>query len=366
MDRLARAVVAAVLATAAAGCGDPLVVIGDSPGIVRIVAGVPDSAGDRLGERATETLLNTPRGVAIGASGVVYIADYENARLLAVASSGRVEILVDGDEQTEGPGLQGPDGLFLDGDRLLIADSKDHRIWQLELASGDLTPIAGTGLRGFSADSIDPLQADLDTPTGVLRAPDGRLCFSEFFAHRVRCIESNGMLVTLAGDGLAGSIGDSGPARQARLRRPAGIAEADGVLYIADSGNHRIRAVDIESSVIQTLAGTGAAGFGGDGDAAVDALLDTPLAVAPSPDRRLLFIADSRNHRIRTVNLETLTISTFAGTGGETFNGDLRAAGETALSQPTAVAVSPTGFLHISDTGHHIVRRCAVAFVTLP
>jgi sugar lactone lactonase YvrE len=341
-------------------------VIGDSPGIVRIVAGVPDSAGDRLGERATETLLNAPRGVAISEAGVVYIADHENERLLAVASSGRVDILVDGRGQAEGPRLQGPDGLFLAGELLLIADPKGHRIWQLELTSGKLTPIAGTGLRGFSADSIDPLQADLDTPTGVLRTPDERLCFSELFAHRVRCIEPDGMLVTLAGDGVAGSVGDGGPARQARLRRPAGIAEADGVLYIADSGNNRIRAVVLETSVIWTVAGVGVAGFGGDGDLAVEALLDTPLAVALSPDRRLVFIADSQNHRIRTVNLETLTISTYAGTGGQTFQEDLLAAGETALSQPTAVAVSPAGFLYISDTGHHIVRRCAIVFVALP
>jgi sugar lactone lactonase YvrE len=325
-------------------------VIGDSPGIVRIVAGVPDSAGDRLGERATETLLNAPRGVAISEAGVVYIADHENERLLAVASSGRVDILVDGRGQAEGPRLQGPDGLFLAGELLLIADPKGHRIWQLELTSGKLTPIAGTGLRGFSADSIDPLQADLDTPTGVLRTPDERLCFSELFAHRVRCIEPDGMLVTLAGDGVAGSVGDGGPARQARLRRPAGIAEADGVLYIADSGNNRIRAVVLETSVIWTVAGVGVAGFGGDGDLAVEALLDTPLAVALSPDRRLVFISDS----------------TYAGTGGQTFQEDLLAAGETALSQPTAVAVSPAGFLYISDTGHHIVRRCAIVFVALP
>jgi sugar lactone lactonase YvrE len=304
--------------------------------------------------------------VAISEAGVVYIADHENERLLAVASSGRVDILVDGRGQAEGPRLQGPDGLFLAGELLLIADPKGHRIWQLELTSGKLTPIAGTGLRGFSADSIDPLQADLDTPTGVLRTPDERLCFSELFAHRVRCIEPDGMLVTLAGDGVAGSVGDGGPARQARLRRPAGIAEADGVLYIADSGNNRIRAVVLETSVIWTVAGVGVAGFGGDGDLAVEALLDTPLAVALSPDRRLVFIADSQNHRIRTVNLETLTISTYAGTGGQTFQEDLLAAGETALSQPTAVAVSPAGFLYISDTGHHIVRRCAIVFVALP
>lgn len=349
------------------GCGDPFVVVGDAPGTVRIVAGVPDSVGDGLAERGTEILLDTPLGLAAGADGTVYIADHNNARILAVASSGRVDIVVEGNTAQQELRLMGPDGLVLDGrGGLVIADPESHRIWRLEIGTSELAPLVGTGVRGAAPDTADALLADLDTPTGIAIASDGRVYFTEFLAHRVRRLEPDGTIVTVAGDGFPGFAGDGGPAALARLRRPAGIAIADGVLYIADSGNHRIRAVDTETWLISTLAGQGLAGFDGDGGSAAGAKLDAPLAVAVSSDARTLFIADSNNHRIRAVNLRTMVISTFAGTGDDRFNGDLLAAGETAISSPRGITVSPLDFLYISDTGHHIVRRTAVRFFSAP
>lgn len=366
MGRVYAAVTVAAALTALSGCGDPLVVIGDSPGIVRIVAGVPDQAGDSLAVRATESELDTPLGLAADAEEVVYVADHRNRRVLAVASSGEIEALVDHSRRTEEPRLRGPDGLALDGGGLVIADPDGHRVWRLELESGTFAPIAGSGVRGTSTDTVDALEANLHTPTGVAVGADGRVYFSEVGAHRVRRIEPDGTLVTVAGAGIAGFSGDGGPATLARMARPAGLAVANGVLYISDSGNHRIRAVDLGTSIISTVVGQGVAGFGGDGGRADGAKLDTPLAVAVSSNAGLLFIADSDNQRVRVVSMETLTIWTFAGTGDENFNGDLLPAGQTTLKEPRGLAVSPLGLLYISDSGHHLVRRTAVTFVAAP
>ena len=361
MEGRARSAALALAAVLVAGCGDPLVVIGDSPGIVRIVAGIADSAGTRVGPIGTESLLFGPQGVAVGDDGVLYIADANNARILAVASSGAIEALVD---RQAAPGFREPDGLALDGQGgLVVADRRGHRIWRLDLSSGELVAIAGTGIRGSTPDTAIATLADINEPAGVAVATDGGVYFSDVGTHRVRVIQPDGALLTFAGSGLVGLSGDGGPATAARLRRPAGLTLSPETLYIADSGNHRIRAVDLGDRTISTLAGTGNPAFAGDDGPAEDAKLNTPIAVAVSADGSTLFIADSKNHRIRLVNLRTLTIATFAGTGDQAFNGDLLEAGTTALDEPLGVTVSPLGFLYISDTEHHIVRRTAVQFI---
>lgn len=357
------ALTAAVLATA---CGDPLVVVGDSPGIMRVVAGIPDSAGHQLGERATQSLLNAPFGVIAAELGVVYIADHSNSRILEVTSAGSVQAVTAASGGTE-PALQGPAGLAIDSDgRLLIADQAGHRVLLLDLTSGVMTAIAGTGTRGADVDTVDAILASLDSPTGVALAADGTIYFSEASAHRIRRLDPGGLLTTYAGTGSPGASGDGGQAVSARLRNPAGLAIADGVMYLADSGNHRIRAIDLNTEVITTIAGAGADGFGGDGGPAIDALLSQPLAVSIVSGSAFLYVADSGNHRIRAVDLRTQNISTFAGTGETNFNGDLLAAGESTLSDPHGLSLAPSGFLYVSDSGHHIVRRVATAFVAVP
>jgi DNA-binding beta-propeller fold protein YncE len=172
------------------------------------------------------------------------------------------------------------------------------------------------------------------------------------------------VLVTFAGNGVPGFAGDEGPARHASLNRPRGLALAGGTLYIADSENHRIRAVDLASSVITTVAGTGDPGFGGDGGDPLRALLDAPAAVSTTADGALLFIAEPNNRRIRLVDLRADRIVTFAGNGESEFGGDLRSAGETALSAPMGVATSPLEVLFIADSGHDIVLRTTIGLRT--
>ena len=348
------------LALLVGACGDPVVIIGDSPGTLRIVAGIPDVAGDSLGDRALESMLNLPQGLAAADDGTVYISDRDNARILELRADGTIAVLVD-------ENLRVPDGLSLDGrGGLLLADPFDQRIQRVDLATGDMVPIAGTGQRGTSPDSVDALEAALTTPSDVAVGPDGRVYFAETGTHRVRRIEPDGVLVTVAGRGTPGFSGDGGPARQAFLSEPAGLVFGEGVLYISDSGNNRIMAIQLRDSLITTIAGVGTPGFAGDGGPATDALLDHPTALAIANNAAVLYIADTGNHRIRAVNLATGTISTIAGNGTEEFNGDLLPAGATALASPRGLGASAFGLLYISDSGHHVVRRTPIAFQGLP
>jgi DNA-binding beta-propeller fold protein YncE len=167
----------------------------------------------------------------------------------------------------------------------------------------------------------------------------------------------DGTLSTVAGTGQAGFSGDGGPAVDAEIDFPAGLDIASGRLFIADAGNHRIRAVDLQTGRIETIAGTGAVGFAGDGGNPLAASLSDPRDVAASADGRTLYIADRGNHRIRLVSVGASLINTFAGSGDTEFAGDLIDAGAVGLSSPLGVATSPFGLVLISDTDHHIVWR---------
>lgn len=363
MDRSVTAL-ASVLALGSLACGEPLVAIGDAPGLLRIVAGVPDSSGSRIGEVARRSLLDTPQGLAVGRDETLYIADTENGRILAVTTSGGIQIVIDVAAGSTGP--REPVGVAVNaiGD-LIVADTEGHRVWRVDSNGAGAEPIAGSGAPGSAPDTVtDALEAALLEPSGLAVDPNGRVFFSEIGGHRVRRLDPDGQLVTVAGDGQPGFSGDGGRAERARLRRPAGLSLAAGVLYVADSGNHRVRAVELEAGIIRTVAGSGVPDFAGDGGLAVEASLERPQSVTVSDDGSVLFIADTNNHRIRLINLDTGMITTFAGNGDEAFNGDLRDAGLTALSSPSGLALSPLGFLFVSDTGHHIVRRAAVRFIS--
>ena len=367
MGLTARAVIGGLLAVWSFGCGDPFVVVGDAPGVVRIVAGVATVAGDSVAPQATDSELNDPRGLVVDADGVLYIADNGNVRIVAVTPANEIEVILDHEQRRTQPRMRRPDGLALDtGGRLLIADPEAHQVFRVDPDNPDATfeLIAGTGTRGIAPDTVPALQADLDEPRGVAAAADGHIYFTERNRHVVRRLDLDGRMITVAGTGDGGFGGDGGPALAARLFRPTGLTLGDGVLYVADSGNNRVRALDLTTGVIETVAGSGGLGFSGDGGPAEDAFMDDPQAVATADGSAILFIADTGNQRIRTVDLGTGEIETFAGSGESEFGGDLIAAAEAGLESPLGLTLSSFNLLFISDTGHHIVLRTAVGFLT--
>ena len=236
---------------------------------------------------------------------------------------------------------------------LYIADTNNDRIRKVDSA-GTITTIAGTGERRFGGDGGPAIQAQLDAPSGVVVDGAGNLYIADRANHRIRKVDSTGTITTIAGTGERGFGGDGGPATQARLNYPYGVAvDGAGNLYIADLANHRIRKVD-STGTITTFAGTGERGFGGDGGPASQAQLNFPTGVAVD-EAGNLYIADWSNARIRKVD-GTGTITTIAGTGERGFSGDSGPATQAQLDDPTGVAVDGAGTLYIADASNHRIR----------
>lgn len=356
-----RAFAAALACVLATGCGDPVLVLGDIPGTMRLVAGIPDSAGSAVGSTPLESQLGGPRGLAVDSDGTVFVASRDTRMVQRFRSGGSFEILADADACAASLCLERPAAVLPDGlGGLYISDQTTHAVFRLALGSGTLELVAGSGAPGVSPDGAPALGSPLSTPVGIALDPSGRLYIAESGSGLVRRVESDGTLATVAGSGARGSEGDGGPATEASLGRPHGLALAGGRLFIADQLEHRVRVVDLAAGTIDAFAGSGTLGFGGDGGPATAAALNAPTALALGLDATVLFIADTGNHRIRRVRLGTGTIRTFAGTGDTAFNGELLDAGSTSLAEPGGVAATPEGQLYIADTGHHVVWRVTI------
>ena len=177
-------------------------------------------------------------------------------------------------------GLDFPHGVAVDAvGNFFIADTEKRRIRKVDVSSGVSTTVAGTGAAGFSGDDGPATAATLDLPLGLAVDPSGNLYIADSQNHSIRRVDaSSGIITTVAGIGVAGFSGDDGPAVDADLHYPAGVAvDAAGNLFIVDCSNHRIRRVDFATGIITTVAGTGEAGFSGDGGPATAASLASPF-----------------------------------------------------------------------------------------
>lgn len=214
--------------------------------------------------------------------------------------------------------------------------------------------MAGTGGFGSGGDGGPATDAELFLPTDVAADGNGNLYITTF-GDRVRKVDSDGIITTVVGTGDPGSGGDGGPATEAQLDNPLGVSvDGDGELYIADFNNHRVRKVDSDG-IITTVVGSGQAGFSGDEGPAIDAQLNEPASAVVN--EASLYIADSRNARIRKVD-SSGTITTVAGGGDpEDGIGDGGLATQAQLDYPTGVAVRGDGTLYIADQAQHRVRR---------
>ena len=272
-------------------------------------------------------------------------------RISTVAGGGKDG---DGGEATAAH-LRSPYGVALDGaGNLYIADSSSHRIRKVD-STGTISTVAGTGVAGFSGDGDAASAAQLDDPWGVALDGAGNLYIADTDNLRIRKVDSTGTISTVAGTGARGSSGDGGPATAAQLRSPSKVAlDGAGNLYIADTNNQRIRKVD-STGTISTVAGTGAAGFSGDGGPATTAQLSFPWDMAVDGAGNL-YIADTNNQRIRKVD-STGTISTVAGTGAAGFSGDGGPATAAQLHGPSKVALDGAGNLYIADWLNNRIRK---------
>jgi sugar lactone lactonase YvrE len=314
--------------------------------------------------------LYSPSGVAVDATGNLFIADMRNHRIrkvqatvvTTVVGTGEIGGAGDGGPST-GAQLWGPGGIAVDASgNLFIADQLNRRIRKVETSTGLITTVAGTGEYGFAGDGGPATGAQFWSPAGIAVDATGNLFITDQADHRIRKVEhATGLITTVAGTGERGFTGDGGPATSARLASPTGVAvDESGNLVIADQLNHRIRKVEAATGLITTVAGTGESGFSGDGGPATSAELSTPAGIAVDATGNL-FIADQGNHRIRKVKAATGLITTVAGTGESGFTGDGGLATSARLAKPAGIAVDATGNLFIADQGNHRIREIVMS-----
>lgn len=211
---------------------------------------------------------------------------------------------------------------------------------------------------GYSGDNGPATQAQLNHPAGMALDRAGNLFIADTLNHRVRkLVSATGTIVTLAGSGTAGYSGDGGPAAAAQLSQPGGLAiDSEGNLYIADAGASVIRKVDARSGMISTVAGTGKAGFAGDQGPAIAAQLNSPRGVSVDTQGNL-FIADTGNQRVRELAARNGIITTIAGNGSKGYSGDGGPSARAQLNKPYAIAIDAAGNLYIADSGNGAVRK---------
>ncbi|MFI8812664.1 MULTISPECIES: NHL domain-containing protein [unclassified Streptomyces] len=315
---------------------------------------------------AAEAQLDRPYGVAVDSTGTLYISDYNNHRIRKITTDGKISTVAGagaGYRGDNGPAasalLNSPREVAVDSaGTVYITDAGNHRVRKIT-ADGTISTVAGSGTAGFSGDGGQAVRAQLNYPLGVAVDSAGTLYISDYRNSRVRKVTTDGKISTVAGSGTEGFKGDGAAAVSAQLKNPYGLA-VDGAddLYITDAGNHRVRKVAADGT-ISTVAGTGTAGFGGDDGPAVSAQLNFPLA-AVVDTAGTLYISDYNNHRVRKVAADG-TISTVAGTGTAGFGGDGGPAVSAQLNKPFGLAVDCVDTLYIADHFNHRVRKIASA-----
>ena len=309
--------------------------------------------------------LSDPRGVAIDSTGCLYIANRFGQQILKVNPVGNISIIAgtgswgfsgDGGAATSAK-LYNPSGVAVDASgNVYIADDSNNRVRKIN-PSGVISTFAGTGVAGFSGDGGAASSAQLNGPTGVVVDALGNLFIAERYNHVIRKVNPSGIISTFAGTGTSGFNGDGGAATNAQLFNPSGLAfDLLGNLYIADI-SCRIRKVNT-AGIISTFAGTGIQGYSGDGGAATSAQLGSSCGVAVDASGNV-YIAENGNQLIRKVNTAGI-ISTFAGTGTCNFSGDWGPAISAQLCNPTGIAIDTSGNVYIADNNNQRVREICI------
>jgi len=333
-----------------------------APGDIFTFAGTGAASFGGDGGPATSATLRQPTAVAWLADGSALVADFANHRIRRISPGGRITTVAgtgaDGYSGDGGPAtsarLSWPIDVEPTADGgFLIADLGNKRVRRVSPA-GLITTVAGTGQGGSQGDGGPATLARLGAPTGVAVTTDGGFLVADANANRVRRVSPDGTITRVAGDGTAGGAGDGGSAVAAQLNVPVGVAALpDGGFLVAEYEGQRVRRVSA-AGVITRVAGTGTAGFSGDGGAATAARLNKPVGVSTTSDGGFL-IGDSLNGRVRKVSADG-TMATVAGSGDPGYAGDGAPAVVARLRSPSAAVENTSGAILIADTVDNRLR----------
>lgn len=295
----------------------------------------------------------SPLGIGFDVRGNLLIADGANHRIRVVTES---DSIID---TLAGNGLvtYDPRGLAVSGDIIYFSDTNNHRIRKFNTSTGEVALVAGDGQARFAGDGDSALTASLNSPRGIVLDSAGNLYIADSGNHRVRRVGPDGKITTVAGNGTGAVETDDGAqATSASLYEPVDVAlDSAGALYIVERLGHRVRKATIGGS-ITTVAGTGAVGAPGeDGGPAVASPLNYPQAITVAPSGTLL-VADSGNQVVRRIGADG-SIKTVAGNNAAGFGRDGGPATEAFLNTPTGLAVDTEGNIYIGDTDNDVLRR---------
>jgi len=337
-------------------------------GIINTVAGTGGYGLSGDGNPATNASLWYPYNLAFDAGGNFYIADSDNLRVRKVNASGTITTVAGngakGYAGNNGPAtnasLYYPSGVAVDASgNVYIADDENYRVRKVS-AKGVITTLAGTGSGAYSGDNGAATNAAVNYPQGVACDAAGNVYIADTFNNRIRKVGTNGIITTVAGNGTPAYSGNNGAATSASLYWPSGVTvDTAGNLFIADTLNERVRKVGT-NGIITTVAGNGVAGYGGDGGLGTSASLSGPAAVAVDSWGNI-YIADNNNNLIRRVATNGVitsvagNVASAGGSGG--YSGDGTAATNAWLASPQGVGFDAAGNLYISDTINNRVRR---------
>ncbi|MFA8016316.1 SMP-30/gluconolactonase/LRE family protein [Bremerella cremea] len=353
--------------------------------------------------------------VSLVAASVVQATDYGD--IVTVAGTGQKQVSANAGPvdqvnigQTFGV-LIGPD------DALYVCEVENHRVLRVDLKTKQVTTVAGNGTKGYAGDGGPATEAQLNEPYEVRFADNGDMYFVEMRNHVIRKVDAKtGIISTVGGTGKAGYSGDGGPAAKAQFNQPHSIdLSADNQkLFVADIGNHRIRAIDLASGTVQSIAGngekklpvdgqtmegkpilgpralfvdgndlwialreghsvwrldlssgkiehvacSGKQGYSGDGGSAKEATMNGPKGIAKAPNGKL-YVVDTENQVIREIDVQNDRIRTVAGVGpkGRGFSGDGGPATQAKMDRPHGIGIGADNALYIGDTNNHRVRK---------
>jgi uncharacterized protein (TIGR03437 family) len=371
-------------------------------GIISTISGTGNTAAIASGDGVATTLsMISPTGVTADSSGNIYVSELGTNRIRKIDTSGNITTAIgDGILGYAGDGgpankveMNQPTAVAIDGSgNIYFADSNNNRV--RKLGGSNVTTVAGNGQLSHSGDGLAATLAQLNAPQGVAVDPSGNFYIADTVNNVVRKVGTNGVIANFAGNGSVGSSGDGSAANSAQLNGPQGVAvDSAGNVYIADSMNNKVRKVDTNGNIstfassaqfntpfgvtvdstgnvyvaefvgnrvrkvtsdgatVTTIAGTGTAGYAGDGGPATSAMLNGPRGVAIDSVGNV-YIADSANNRVRKLsspNNGVFRIDTIAGNGIAGYDTDGVLATSTQVGNPTGVAVDSIGNLYIAD-----------------